>query len=559
MYTNELYERKGDDQFKMNTYNYPYVKKLTAAAPPIPQEPAAPPPPPPPVDGGQEYDIFSMASIDADRVSALNEQRTLLAAGHKAALMEAAEQKNINLDREKEEHTRRVEAESRKKRKLQTQRTSGPTGPLLKRANSLGGSFSVFGDDEEEYETVSVKQPSAAVGSDNGKAVSTGKDSSPPLDPDLIELVTKTANWAANNLSKYKILLQNSKSNAKLFFLNDKLSPAGILFTEQFNRIQSQLDVQRVCSEAEVPSISSTPRSNAAGIMNPPAYISKVTFASCEADSSGPSKPARKNRWGPPANQMQVQVNKTPEPAVVDPIYHKQVREQKEIQLLVSRMREAASRELWQAQKEDLRQLLLSGGSDELQAERLKQLEELAALDHDSRRDTIDDAEANNGVIEGGSWEHRKRAKEMLATAQKSAELTILAADKHHLADFLPAAELNKFIKKSEAVAKGEKLPFESDYADHKLAVDNVGYQILQNAGWVEGSSLGGSDRSSINSGGIVEPISVQSSQHTAGIGALAAHEAESGDSEFESYRKRMMLAYRFRPNPLNNPRRDYY
>jgi splicing factor 4 len=38
-----------------------------------------------------------------------------------------------------------------------------------------------------------------------------------------------------------------------------------------------------------------------------------------------------------------------------------------------------------------------------------------------------------------------------------------------------------------------------------------------------------------------------------------ASHEVEEGDDAFDQYRKRMMLAYRFRPNPLNNPRRAYY
>lgn len=42
-------------------------------------------------------------------------------------------------------------------------------------------------------------------------------------------------------------------------------------------------------------------------------------------------------------------------------------------------------------------------------------------------------------------------------------------------------------------------------------------------------------------------------------IGVSATHEVEEGDDAFDQYRKRMMLAYRFRPNPLNNPRRAYY
>jgi len=42
------------------------------------------------------------------------------------------------------------------------------------------------------------------------------------------------------------------------------------------------------------------------------------------------------------------------------------------------------------------------------------------------------------------------------------------------------------------------------------------------------------------------------------GLGANAG-EADEDDDEFDTYRKRMMLSYRFRPNPMNNPRRQYY
>jgi splicing factor 4 len=36
-------------------------------------------------------------------------------------------------------------------------------------------------------------------------------------------------------------------------------------------------------------------------------------------------------------------------------------------------------------------------------------------------------------------------------------------------------------------------------------------------------------------------------------------HEVAEGDDMFEQYRKRMMLGYKFRPNPLGNPRKSYY
>jgi len=43
------------------------------------------------------------------------------------------------------------------------------------------------------------------------------------------------------------------------------------------------------------------------------------------------------------------------------------------------------------------------------------------------------------------------------------------------------------------------------------------------------------------------------------GLGMEKPDQISANDDEFDSYRKRMMMAYRFRPNPLNNPRRAYY
>ena len=35
------------------------------------------------------------------------------------------------------------------------------------------------------------------------------------------------------------------------------------------------------------------------------------------------------------------------------------------------------------------------------------------------------------------------------------------------------------------------------------------------------------------------------------GLGTTIPHDLREGDDEFDAYRKRMMMAYRFRPNPL--------
>ena len=148
----------------------------------------------------------------------------------------------------------------------------------------------------------------------------------------------------------------------------------------------------------------------------------------------------------------------------------------------------------------------------------------------------------------------------MLTTAlQGEAAATLLSSRGHHISDFLPAEELNKFLKK----AKGEPVP--ATHADKcQLDRSNIGYQLLEKGGWAAGSGLG-STSSSASSGNtsIVEPIraSAQSTSaaSSAGVGVVPGHEVAEGDDEFDSYRKRMMLSYRFRPNPMNNPRRDYY
>ncbi|XP_030763681.1 bromodomain-containing protein 4 isoform X2 [Sitophilus oryzae] len=153
---------------------------------------------------------------------------------------------------------------------------------------------------------------------------------------------------------------------------------------------------------------------------------------------------------------------------------------------------------------------------------------------------------------EGGTWEHKLREKEMQATEIWATELTKQAEGKHHIGDFLPPEELKRFLEKSSAVKEGRQPNF-SDYKEFKIKEDNIGFKMLQKLGWTEGEGLGQ------NSAGIVEPINKGAPrENTQGLG-LNIGEATEDEDEYESYRKRMMLAYRFRPNPMNNPRRPYY
>ncbi|KAH9520269.1 SURP and G-patch domain-containing protein 1 [Bulinus truncatus] len=154
---------------------------------------------------------------------------------------------------------------------------------------------------------------------------------------------------------------------------------------------------------------------------------------------------------------------------------------------------------------------------------------------------------------DGGTWEHRQRAKEMDATKKWAEKLTSGARGKHFLGDFLPPEELEKFMETFKALKEGRE-PDYSEYKEFKLTCENMGYQMLVKLGWKEGTGLGAQEQ------GITKPVNKgNTSVEGRGLGVDRPAELTKDDDEFDAYRKRMMLAYRFRPNPLNNPRRPYY
>ncbi|XP_014666326.1 PREDICTED: SURP and G-patch domain-containing protein 1-like isoform X2 [Priapulus caudatus] len=155
--------------------------------------------------------------------------------------------------------------------------------------------------------------------------------------------------------------------------------------------------------------------------------------------------------------------------------------------------------------------------------------------------------------VDGGTWEHKRRMVEMEATKEYNTWITDMNRGRHHIGDFLPPDELKKFMEKFTAIQEGRD-PDLSDYKEHKLTDTNVGYQMLQKMGWEVGKGLGSEGK------GIVDPINKgQQPVENMGLGHNRPDNLAQGDDEFEAYRKRMMLSYRFRPNPLNNPRRPYY
>ena len=118
------------------------------------------------------------------------------------------------------------------------------------------------------------------------------------------------------------------------------------------------------------------------------------------------------------------------------------------------------------------------------------------------------------------------------------------------VASYLPEEEMRKFTQqvmeaKGLAAKEEEKLVLDSS--------NNKGARLMEKMGW-GGAGLGAQGQ------GRVAPVEAKQRAQGLGIGAGGdTVEVKSTDDAFDIYKKRMMLAYRHRPNPLNNPRKKYW
>ncbi|KAF8403861.1 hypothetical protein HHK36_011967 [Tetracentron sinense] len=184
--------------------------------------------------------------------------------------------------------------------------------------------------------------------------------------------------------------------------------------------------------------------------------------------------------------------------------------------------------------------------------------------------------------------ERRRQPRQSKDEMPPPASLQAPVKKGHHMGDYIPQEELEKFLSGCNDVAAQKAARETAEKA--KIQADNVGHKLLSKMGWKEGTLslslyvfslsplyfgctlweksyasvinlnvIAGEGLGSSKSGRADPVMAGNVKLNNLGVGAEQPGEVTPDDDIYEQYKKRMMLGYRYRPNPLNNPRKAYY
>uniref|UniRef100_A0A3P9JIM2 SURP and G-patch domain containing 1 n=1 Tax=Oryzias latipes TaxID=8090 RepID=A0A3P9JIM2_ORYLA len=381
---------------------------------------------------------------------------------------------------------------------------------------------------------------------------------SPPVDPETQEMVDNLARFVAESGPEVEaIAAERNRDNPAFSFLYDKQSPAYKLYKEK---------LQEYCGTA--PQSSSPPAEKVRADVQQPAAPPLQGSSALRSGMSGPPhqgsetppvKRKRKSRWGSEDDKVQLPVPPivvpneiTPEDPNTPSLSAQELsglgyKKGKPLGLVgVTELSEDQKRQLKEQQEmQEMYDMIMK--HKRAMAE-MQNMWEKAIKEHQHEYDSDEEVDQD-----AGTWEHQLRKMEMEKTREWAESLTEMGKGKHFIGDFLPPEELEKFMETFKALKEGRD-PDYSEYKEFKLTVENLGFRMLMKMGWKEGEGLGSEGQ------GIKAPVNKGiTATNGGGFGVDRPAELTKSDDEYDAFRKRMMLAYRFRPNPLNNPRRPYY
>lgn len=399
--------------------------------------------------------------------------------------------------------------------------------------------------DKNSSDYLYFKRKVAELQRDLVKPNNTFNNVSPPVDAETQQVAEKLARFVAEGGPEVEVIaVERNKDNPAFSFLYDNQSPAYHFYKEKVQ---------------EYSTAASHTLSQATKELQPTPSATQIASSPSQDPETPPVKRKRKSRWGSEDDKVQL-----PIPPIVipqDPIFPNPnipslsaqelkglgYNKGKPLGLVgVSELSEDQKRQL--KEQQEMQEMFDMIMKHKRAMAEMQVMWEKAMRDHQHEYDS--DEEIDQTV---GTWEHRLRKMEMEKTREWAESLTDMGKGKHFIGDFLPPEELEKFMETFKALKEGRD-PDYSEYKEFKLTVENLGFQMLMKMGWKEGEGLGSEGQ------GIKAPVNKGTvAVDGAGLGIDRPAELNKSDDEYDAFRKRMMLAYRFRPNPLNNPRRPYY
>ncbi|XP_004760921.1 SURP and G-patch domain-containing protein 1 [Mustela nigripes] len=424
-----------------------------------------------------------------------------------------------------------------------------------------------FLHDKNSREFLYYRKKVAEIRKEAQKLQASSQKVSPPEDEEAKNLAEKLARFIADGGPEVEtIALQNNRENQAFSFLYEPNSQGYKYYRqklEEFRKAKAgptgtvvapDLSLKRK-SPPENPSVSLPPAAACPASSAPSPAVTPAPAAPGKPATTATVKKKRKSRWGPeedkvelpPAELVQRDVDASPSPLSVQDLKGLGYEKGKPVGLVgVTELSDAQKKQL--KEQQEMQQMYDMIMQHKRAMQDMQLLWEKALQQHQHGYDSDEEVDS-----ELGTWEHQLRRMEMDKTREWAEQLTKMGRGKHFIGDFLPPDELEKFMETFKALKEGRE-PDYSEYKEFKLTVENIGYQMLMKMGWKEGDGLGSEGQ------GIKNPVNKGTTTvDGAGFGIDRPAELSKEDDEYEAFRKRMMLAYRFRPNPLNNPRRPYY
>ncbi|XP_053507016.1 SURP and G-patch domain-containing protein 1 isoform X2 [Ictalurus furcatus] len=384
-----------------------------------------------------------------------------------------------------------------------------------------------------------------------------GSSTPTDVDEDTKKVAEKLARFVADGGPEVEaIAIKHNHDNPTFSFLYDHQSPAHRFYkskVEEYRQAKS-----RSTPPSSVESSSGTKRS----VATPPSPT-PYNLSSSKAEQNQDLAPTgvkrkRKSRWGSEGDRVELPVPSVVIPQMVKPdpdspalseqdLIGLGYKKGKPVGLVgVTELSEDQKKQL--KEQQEMQEMFDMIMKHKRAMQEMQMMWEKAVRDHQHEYDSDEEIDSRNGT-----WEHRLRKMEMEKTREWAEQLTEMGKGKHFIGDFLPPDELEKFMETFKALKEGRD-PDYSEYKEFKLTVENIGFKMLMKMGWKEGEGLGSESQ------GIKNPVNKGTTAvDGAGFGVDRPAELTKNDDEYDAFRKRMMLAYRFRPNPLNNPRRPYY